>query len=77
VTGVQTCALPILGVIPTGLLRAVGLVHRDTRELAEMAFQFTAPFVLDSTASEERLGLKPTPFDDAIRETAAWWRLSA
>ncbi|WP_377321421.1 NAD-dependent epimerase/dehydratase family protein [Pimelobacter simplex] len=69
--------VPRLGVIPTGLLRAVGLVHRDTRELAEMAFQFTAPFVLDSTASEERLGLKPTPFDDAIRETAAWWRLSA
>ncbi|MCG8153356.1 NAD-dependent epimerase/dehydratase family protein, partial [Pimelobacter simplex] len=69
--------VPRLGVIPTGLLRAVGLVHRDTRELAEMAFQFTAPFVLDSTASEERLGLKPTPYDDAIRETAAWWRLSA
>ena len=66
--------LPRLGAIPAGLLRAVGLVHRDACELAEMSFQFTAPFVLDSRRSEERLGLAPTPFDTAIRETVAWWR---
>ncbi|GAA4075897.1 NAD-dependent epimerase/dehydratase family protein [Nocardioides kongjuensis] len=66
--------LPRLGSIPAGALRAVGLVHRDTRELAEMSFQFTAPFVLDSRHSEQRLGLEPTPFDTAIRETVAWWR---
>lgn len=71
--------MPKVGAIPAGLLRAVGLVHRDTRELAEMAFQFTAPFVLDSRRSEDRLGLKPTSTEDAVRETAAWWkaRLSA
>ncbi len=67
-------AVPRTGVLPAGLLRAVGLVHRDTRELAELSHQFTAPFVLDSTASQARLGLRPTAFDVAIKETVAWWR---
>jgi nucleoside-diphosphate-sugar epimerase len=66
--------VPPLGAISAGMLRAVGLVHRDTRELAEMSFQFTTPFVLDSRRSEERLGLHPTPFDAALRETVAWWQ---
>jgi nucleoside-diphosphate-sugar epimerase len=65
---------PRTGVIPGWLLRAVGPVHRDTRELAELSHQFTAPFVLDSSRSEQRLGLHPTPFDEAIRATVEWWR---
>ena len=35
---------------------------------------FTRPFVLDSSASEERLGLSPTPMGTGIKETVAWWR---
>lgn len=66
--------MPKVGAIPGGLLRVVGLVHGDTRELAEMSYQFTAPFVLDSSRSEERLGLKPTAFDVAVQETVDWWR---
>ena len=31
------------------------------RELAETAYQFTEPFVLDSTHSETLLDLAPTP----------------
>ena len=66
--------VPRSGVIPSWVLRTVGLVHGDTRELAEMAFQFDRPFVLDSTRSEERLGLAPTPFDVAVKETVEWWQ---
>ncbi len=66
--------VPRTGVIPAGLLRAVGLVHRDTRELAETNHQFTAPFVLDSTRSQTRLGLHPTPLDVAVKDTVVWWR---
>lgn len=66
--------VPRVGAIPAGLLRAVGLVHRDTRELAELAFQFAAPFELDSRRSEERLGVKPTSIEDGVRATVAWWR---
>lgn len=69
--GVET---PAVGRLPMGLMRAVGLVHRGTRELLELSFQFTAPFVMDSSRSEQLLGLAPTPIDVAAKETVAWWR---
>jgi nucleoside-diphosphate-sugar epimerase len=65
---------PKVSGLPAGLLNAVGVVHRGTRELAEMAHQFTAPFVLDSSASEALLGLTPTPMTEAVAATVAWWR---
>jgi nucleoside-diphosphate-sugar epimerase len=60
--------------LPSWALRAVGAVHRDTREMAEMLYQFQAPFVLDSSASEARLDLAPTPLADGARATVEWWR---
>ena len=60
--------------LPTWVLRAVGAVHRDTRELAEMAYQFEQPFVLDSTASQTLLALTPTPMAEGAAATVAWWR---
>lgn len=60
--------------IPGWLLRGMGRVHHGTHELAEMSFQFEGPFVLDSTASEKRLGLSPTPLTEGAAETVAWWR---
>jgi len=68
---------PAVHGVPGWALRAVGAVHRDTRELAEMSYQFTRPFVLDSSASEERLGLRPTSLTDGARDTVAWWRDAA
>lgn len=65
---------PAVGRLPMGLMRAVSLVHRGTRELLELSFQFTAPFVMDSSHSEQLLGLAPTPIDVAAKETVAWWR---
>ncbi|SFC84984.1 Nucleoside-diphosphate-sugar epimerase [Nocardioides terrae] len=56
---------------PGWALRAVGLVHRDTREIAEMSYQFTAPFVVDSSATEQRLGLAPTPLEKGVAQTIA------
>ena len=65
---------PPLGVIPAFALRALGRVHRTSRELAEVSYQFEKPFVLDSSASQARLGLTPTPLDEVARRTVAWWR---
>ncbi|WGL52715.1 NAD-dependent epimerase/dehydratase family protein [Nocardioides sp. BP30] len=65
---------PRVSTVPTWLLRAVGAVHRDTREIVEMTYQFERPFVMDSTASEARLGLSPTPMTEGARQTVAWWR---
>lgn len=59
---------------PSWALAAVGALHRDTREVAEMAYQFTSPFVVDSRLTERRLGLEPTPVTEGVRATLAWWR---
>jgi nucleoside-diphosphate-sugar epimerase len=67
-------AAPKVAGLPSWALRAVGAVHRDTREMAEMLYQFRAPIVLDSSASEARLGLAPTPLADGARATVEWWR---
>jgi len=65
---------PAMSAIPAWALKAVGLVHGDTRELVETSYQFTRPFVLDSSRSEQRLGLRPTPFGEAVEATVDWWR---
>lgn len=66
--------IPKCSAIPAWALDAVGLVHGDTRELAETAYQFTRPFVMDSSNSERLLGLAPTPLADAAAETVRWWQ---
>ncbi|MCX5044990.1 NAD-dependent epimerase/dehydratase family protein [Aldersonia sp. NBC_00410] len=65
---------PKSSAIPAWALEAVGLVHGETRELAETAYQFAHPFVLDTTHSERLLGLAPTPLADAAAETVQWWQ---
>jgi nucleoside-diphosphate-sugar epimerase len=60
--------------IPPWVLRASGVVSREMRELAETSYMFTGPFVMDSSASEARLGLAPTPLADGLAQTVAWWR---
>jgi nucleoside-diphosphate-sugar epimerase len=64
---------PAVHGIPAWTLHAIGLVHRDTREMAEMSYQFARPFVIDSSESQRRLGLEPTPLEIGTRATVDWW----
>ena len=66
--------VPKVSAIPAGVLGAAGLVSREMRELAETSYMFTHPFVLNSSASEQRLGLSPIPLEAGLAETVAWWR---
>lgn len=66
--------VPKVGTLPGWVIRAGGLVHQGSRELAEMLYQFEEPFVMDSSESEARLGLTPTPLDRAAEETVRWWQ---
>lgn len=63
-----------VGRIPSVLLRGPALVSSSMRELAEMLYQFERPFVMDSSHSEDLLGLRPTPLPEASAATVAWWR---
>ncbi len=67
-------AVPRMSAIPGPVLGAFGLVSRPMRELAETSYMFARPFVLDSAASEQRLGLAPTPLEIGMKETVAWWQ---
>ncbi len=53
------------------VLRIGGLFNTEARELPEMAYQFAAPFLLDSSAAQATFGLVPTPLRVALREMVA------
>ncbi len=56
--------------LPRFVMRTAGLAVPIARELAEMDYQFYAPFVMDSTRTQQTFGLTPTDLDVALRETA-------
>lgn len=56
------------------MLRAAGMAVPLMRELAEMAYQFEEPFVLDSQLTSDTFGLAATPLAVGARATVRWWR---
>lgn len=70
-------AAPKLAGLPGWALSVLGVFSKDVRELAELLYQFAEPFVMDSAASQEALGLGPTPLPEAAAATVAWWRAQA
>jgi nucleoside-diphosphate-sugar epimerase len=59
---------------PRVVLRLLGLFNPTIRELDEMRYEFTQPFVVDGTKAETLLDLDPTPLDEALAQTIAWFR---
>lgn len=64
VAGVPPVAV---GTVPSVALAAMGLVNPTMRELQETLYQFTEPFVMDSSDAQQTFGLRPTPWDDVLR----------
>ena len=60
--------------VPKLALRALGLVNPMMRELAEMAYQFNEPFILDTSKYESTFRAAGTPLADAVTATVAWYR---
>ena len=63
-----------ISVAPPLLLRLMGVFNPTLRELDEMLYEFTQPFVVDGAKAEARLGIRPTPAPVAIASTVAWFR---
>jgi nucleoside-diphosphate-sugar epimerase len=61
--------------IPYPVLWTYGEFSPMVKELRTTRYQFTAPFVIDSSATTETFGLKPTPVDDALRDAASRLRI--
>ena len=56
------------------MLRLAGLFMPILREFPEMWYEFAEPFVLDSSKIERAFGLRPTPLEESIPATIAWYR---
>lgn len=74
IAGAAGVRVPRMFAIPSWMLKAMGVVSVDMRELAETSYQFDRPFVMSSAASEELLGLSPTPLEQQVKTTVAWWQ---
>lgn len=60
-----------------GMLRIGGLFIPAAREAIEMLYEFTEPFEVDSSATEQAFGLTATPLDQALLATIEWYRTQA
>jgi len=55
------------------MLRAGALFVPAAREMIEMMYEFTRPFVVDSRETTERLGVQPTPLARGLQASLAWY----
>ncbi|APR75602.1 Nucleoside-diphosphate-sugar epimerase [Minicystis rosea] len=60
--------------LPRLVLRGIGVFSPFMREVAEMAYQWDVPFVIDDTRFRTTFGYGATPIDEAVAATAAWAR---
>jgi nucleoside-diphosphate-sugar epimerase len=56
------------------LLRAMGLFNPLMREMAEMSYEFTEPYIVDDSRFVQSFGNTATPLAQGIEETLAWFR---
>jgi nucleoside-diphosphate-sugar epimerase len=68
---------PKLMAAGAGLLSVLALFDKQVKELQEMLYQFERDFVMDSSRFQQTFGVLPTPLDDAIGATLAWFRSEA
>ena len=60
--------------MPTLAMKGLALVMPLMRELGEMGYQWSTPFVTDDSAFRGRFATRPTSLDDGARAMADWAR---
>ncbi len=60
--------------VPKPILSVLGLFNPLMKGLAEMSYEFDAPFVLDTEKYQTTFGTTVTPLAEAIAATVAWYR---
>ncbi len=68
-TEVAGAPAPKVSSMPYAALWAAGVFNPFIRELRTTYYQWSKPFVLDSTLAQETFGLRPTPMADALQDT--------
>jgi nucleoside-diphosphate-sugar epimerase len=65
---------PRIRAVPPLMMRIAGLFVPAARASVEMMYEFTEPFVVDSSRIEREFSLRATPVPAAIERTIAWYR---
>ena len=65
---------PRISPVPASVLALGAAFSPMLREVRRVSYQFSAPFLVDSSRSEQTLGVRATPWDEAVEATLAWWR---
>jgi nucleoside-diphosphate-sugar epimerase len=61
-------------VVSPFIMRLAGLFIPGARASVEMMYEFTSPFVVDSTRIEREFNLSATPIQSGIERTVSWYR---
>jgi nucleoside-diphosphate-sugar epimerase len=62
-----------LGVIPRPLISALGIFNPLLREVVEMLYQKEEPYVVDGSEFARTFAFAPTPLEEGVRRTLAWY----
>ena len=68
---------PTVGALRPWAMRTLGLVVPMLRELAGTAYQFTAPFVIDDSATRDLVGWGPQPWAETVARVVDGARAAA
>lgn len=63
-------------VLPKWLLKMIGWFNPFMRDAYEMNYQDEFPFLFSSAKFEKAYGFVPTPYEEAIKTTADWFKLN-
>jgi len=63
-----------LSAMPSGMMNMLSLFVPILKELKEVRYQFEQPFIIDGSKAEDQLGFTPTPLNEALTKTIAWYR---
>ena len=65
---------PKMSVVSPLMMRLAGLFIPAARATVEMMYEFTEPFVVDSSRFQQTFGLAPTPVEVGIERTVRWYQ---
>lgn len=57
-----------------GMLKFIGIFNKMAAEMPEMLYEFTQPFVMDSSRFTRTFGVEATPLQEAVHQTVIWNR---
>jgi hypothetical protein len=63
--------------MPTWVLRGLGVVVPLMSAIAEMAYLWEAPFLVDDSRFRRTFGVDATPVEEAVRQTISAWAQAA